>query len=139
MISSWTTKRCCFTQLQEMSLHFTTARGTCTCGSCFQHSDADLARDPLSTNRRLVDSEELELSGTMVVAGATSNHIKVLIPDTFSGPTVNANSPVLLQHMVGLTLGPAVDLSSSLPAPNLERALCRNSILPTLNKRRNSY
>ena len=90
----------------------------------FQHSDADLARDPLSTNRRLVNSEELELFGTMVVAGATSDHIKVLIPDTFSGPTVNANSPVVLQHVVGLTLGPAVDLSSSLPAPNLERALC---------------
>ena len=105
----------------------------------FRHSDADLARDPLSTNRRLVNTEELELFGTMVVAGATSNHIKVLIPDTFSGPTVNANSPVVLQHVVGLTLGPAVDLTSSLPAPNLERALCRNSVLPTLNKRRGSY
>ena len=43
----------------------------------------------------------------MVVAGATSDHIKVLIPDTFSGPTVNANSPVVLQHVVGLTLGTA--------------------------------
>ena len=105
----------------------------------FRHSDADLARDPLSTNRRLVNTEELELFGTMVVAGATPDHIKVLIPDTFSGPTVNANSPVVLQHVVGLTLGPAVDLSSSLPAPNLERALCRNSVLPTLNKRRGSY
>ena len=86
----------------------------------FQHSDADLAQDPLSTNRRLVGSEELELFGTMVVAGATSDHIKVLIPDTFSGPTVNATSPVVLQHVVGLTLGSAVDLSSSLPAANLE-------------------
>ena len=105
----------------------------------FQHSDADLARDPLSTNRRLVDSDDLELFGTMVVAGATSDHITVLIPDTFSGPTLNANSPVVLQHVVGLTLGTAVDLSSYLPAANLERALCRNSILPTLHKRRNSY
>ena len=93
----------------------------------FQHSDADLAQDPLSTNRRLVGSEELELFGTMVVAGATSDHIKVLIPDTFSGPTVNATSPVVLQHVVGLTLGTAVDLSSSLPPANLERALCGNS------------
>ena len=105
----------------------------------FRHSDADLARDPLSTNRRLVNTEDLELFGTMVVAGATPDHIKVLIPDTFSGPTVNARSPVVLQHVVGLTLGPAVDLTSSLPAPNLERALCRNSVLPTLNKRRGSY
>ena len=102
----------------------------------FQHSDADLARDPLSTNRRLVNTEEL---GTMVVAGATADHIKVLIPDTFSGPIVNADSPVFLQHVVGLTVGPPVDLSSSLPAPNLEQALCSNSVLPTLIKRRQSY
>ena len=67
------------------------------------------------------------------------DHIKVLIPDTFGGPTVNADSPVVLQHVVGLTLGPAVDLSSSLPAPNLDRALCRNSVLPTLTKRCRSY
>ena len=105
----------------------------------FRHSDADLARDPLSTNRRLVNTEELAIFGTMVVAGATADHIKVLIPDTFSGPTVNADSPVVLQHVVGLTLGPAADLSSSLPAPNLDRALCRNSVLPTLTKRRRSY
>ena len=59
----------------------------------FRHSDADLARDPLSTNRRLVSSEELQVFGTMVVAGATSDHIKVLIPDTFSSPILNANSP----------------------------------------------
>ena len=105
----------------------------------FQHADADLARDLLSTNRRLVNTEELAIFGTMVVAGATADHIKVLIPDTFSGPTVNADSPVVLQHVVGLTMGPPVDLSSSLPVPNLDRALCRNSVLPTLTKRKRSY
>ena len=78
----------------------------------FRHSDADLAQDPLSTNSRLANTEDLELFGMLVVAGATPDHIKVLIPDTFTGPTVNANSPVVLQHVVGLTLGPAVDLSS---------------------------
>ena len=41
----------------------------------FQHSDADLARDPLSTNRRLVNTEELAIF-----------------------PTVNADSPVVLQY-----------------------------------------
>ena len=56
-----------------------------------------------------------------------------------SGPTVNADSPVVLQHAVGLSLGPAVDLSSSLPSPDLDRALCRNSVLPTLTRRRRSY
>ena len=34
----------------------------------FGHSDVDLAGDPLSTNRRLVSSEELEVFGTMVVS-----------------------------------------------------------------------
>ena len=58
--------------------------------------------------------------GTMVVAGATSDHINVLIPDTFSSPILNANSPVVLQHVVGLSLGTAADLSSSLPADNLD-------------------
>ena len=105
----------------------------------FQHSDADLAQDPLSTNRRLINTEDLPIFGTLVVAGATADHIKVLILDTFSGPTVNADSPVVLQHVVGFILVPAVDLSSSLPAPNLDRALCRNSVLPTLTKRRRSY
>ena len=77
--------------------------------------------------------------GTLVVAGATADHIKVLIPDTFSGPTVNADSPVVLQHVVGLSFGPAVDLISSLPSPDLDWALCRNSVLPTLTRRRRSY
>ena len=35
----------------------------------FGHSDADLARDPLSTNRRLISSEELRVFGTLDVAG----------------------------------------------------------------------
>ena len=52
----------------------------------FQHSDADLARDPLSTNRRLVGSEELELFGTMVVAGATSDTSKSLFRTPLVAP-----------------------------------------------------
>ena len=105
----------------------------------FGHPDADLARDPLSTNRRLVSAEELRVFGTMVVAGATSDHIKVLIPDTFSSPILNANSPVVLQHVVGLSLGTAADLSSSVPADNLDHLLCRNSVQPTLKKKQYSY
>ena len=35
----------------------------------FNHADPDLARDPFSTNRRFFDSGEIELFGTMVVAG----------------------------------------------------------------------
>ena len=105
----------------------------------FQHSDADLARDPLSTNHRLINTDDLPMFGTLVVAGSSPDHIRVLIPDTFSGPTVNADSPMVLQHVVGLTLGPAVDLSSSLPPPDLDRALGHNSVLPTLIRRRRAY
>ena len=104
----------------------------------FQHSDSDLARDPLSTNHRLTNTADLPMFGTLVVAGSSPDHIKVLIPDTF-GPNVHADSPVVLQHVVGLSLGPAVDLSSSLPPPDLDRALCNNSVLPTLIRRRRAY
>ena len=41
--------------------------------------------------------------------------------------------------MVGLSLGPAVDLSSSLLPPDLDRALCNNSVLPTSIRRRRAY
>ena len=47
----------------------------------FNHADPDLARDPFSTNRRLFDSGEIELFGTMVVAGPTTDVIYVLVPD----------------------------------------------------------
>ena len=39
----------------------------------FQHSDADLARDPLSTNRRLINTDDLPMFGMLVVAGATAD------------------------------------------------------------------
>ena len=71
----------------------------------YQHPDPDLARDPLSTNRRLQETADLAMFGTMVVAGSSPDHIKILIPDTV-GPTVDADSPVDLQHAVGLSLGP---------------------------------
>ena len=98
----------------------------------FQHSDSDLARDPLSTNHRLTDTADLPMFGTLVVASSSPDHIKVLIPDTV-GPTVHADSLLVLQHVVGLS--PAVDLS----LPDLDRALCNNSVLPTLIRRRRAY
>ena len=104
----------------------------------FQHPDPNLACDPLSTNHRLPETADLAKFGTMVVAGSSTDHIKVLIPDTV-GPTVDADSPVVLQHVVGLSLGPAVDLSSSLPPTDLALALCDNSVLPTLTRRRRAY
>ena len=103
----------------------------------YQHLDPDLARD-LSTNHRLPGTADLAMFGTMVVAGSSTDHIKVLTSDTV-GLIVDAESPVLLQHVVGLSLGPAVDLSSSLPPNDLALALCDNSVLPTMTKRRRAY
>ena len=71
----------------------------------FQHPDPDLARDPLSTNHRLPGTADLAKFGMMVVAGSSTDHIKVLMPDTV-GSTVDADSPVVLQYVVGLSLGP---------------------------------
>ena len=51
----------------------------------------------------------------------------------------NADSPLALQHVVGLQLGTPVDLSSSLPPPDLDRALCDNSVLPSLIRKRKAY
>ena len=93
----------------------------------FQHADPDLARDPLSTNRRLHDTADLEMFGTLVVAGPTPDQIFVLIPDSV-GPTVHAESPVDLQHV-----------SSTLPPEGLHLALCNNSLRPTLGLGRQDY
>ena len=91
----------------------------------YQHPDPDLARDPQSTNRRLPETVDLAMLGTLVVAGPTPDHIRVLILDTV-GPTVDAESP-------------AANLSSSLPPVNLALALCDNSVLPTLGLGRWDY
>ena len=69
--------------------------------------------------------------GTLVVvAGPTPDHINVLIPNTV-GPTVDATSPVDLQHVVGLSLGPAANPSLSLLPADLALSLCKNSVVPT--------
>ena len=81
----------------------------------FRSEDPDLARDPLSTNRRLPETADLEMFETMVVAGPTPDQIYVLIPDSI-GPSVEAESPADLQHVVGLSLGSADNLSSTLPS-----------------------
>ena len=43
--------------------------------TAFQHLDADLARDPLSTNRRLIDTAERATFGTLVVAGVLGSDV----------------------------------------------------------------
>ena len=86
----------------------------------------------------MIDTDETAKFGTLIVAGTSANHIRVLIPDTV-GTRVKADSPLALQHEVGLRLGSPEDLSSSLPLPDLDWALCDNSVLPTLIKRRKAF
>ena len=89
-------------------------------------------------HHRSSDASQLAMCGTLVVAGSSRDHITVLIPDTV-GTMVNADSPLALQHVVGLQLGTPVDLSSSLPPPDLDRALSSNSVLPSLIRKRKAY
>ena len=79
--------------------------------AAFQHPDSDLACDPLSTNHRSTAETLLAMFGSLIVAGSSRDHIRVLIPDTV-GIIVNADSPLGLQHVVGLQLGTPADLSS---------------------------
>ena len=107
-------------------------RGFTYCAiTAFHNGDPDISRDPLSTNRRLTDSLEFQMFGTMVVAGSTPDVIYVLIPDSVSS-TVDGVSPAGLQHVVGLSLGSAENLSSTLPQDELHLALCDNSLRPSL-------
>ena len=101
-------------------------------------TDPDIARDPLSTNRRLFDSGEIELFGSMVVAGPTTDIIYVLIPDSTTC-TADEICPADIQHVIGLRLGPAENLGSILPREDLHLSLCENSLRPTLIVDRRIY
>ena len=76
--------------------------------------------------------------GTMVVAGPTTDEICVLIPDSTTS-TVDDVSPAGLQHVVGLSLGSAENLNSTLPQDELHLALCDNSLRPNLTVGRQDY
>ena len=96
----------------------------------FRDGNPDIARDPFSTNRCLFDSGGIELFGSMVVAGPTTDVIYVLIPDN---TTCSADeiSPADLQHVIGIRLGPAENLGSTLPREDLHWSLCESSLRPT--------
>ena len=61
--------------------------------TAFHNGDPDIARDPLSTNRRLADSVGLQMFGTMVVAGPTPDVIYVLIPDSTTSTADDISPP----------------------------------------------
>ena len=92
----------------------------------FRNDNPDIERDPLSTNRRLFDSEGIELFESMVVAGPTTDVIYILVPDSTTC-TADEISPTDIQHVIGLRLGPAENLSAILPQEDLHLSLCENS------------
>ena len=104
----------------------------------FRNEDPDIERDPLSTNRRLFDSGGIKLFGSMVVAGPTIDVIYVLVPDSTTC-TADEISPTDLQHVIGLRLGPAENLSAILPREDLHLSLCESSLRLTLIADRRVY
>ena len=54
-------------------------------------------------------------------------------------PPVGMDVRIDMRHVVTLQLGPAVDMGCNLPPPNPERALCPNSLAPTLGLQRRNY
>ena len=104
----------------------------------YNHADPDLARDPFSSNRRFFPSGEIELYGTMVVAGPTTDIIYVLVPD-HTTCTADDIEPADLQHVIGLRLGAPENLGANLPREDLHLALCEDSLRPTLIADRRVY
>ena len=106
--------------------------------NAFGHEDADIAFDPLSANRRFSGTADLAVLGTLVFAGPTRETISVMVPDCIVPPE-NGTIRVDLRHHVGLSLGPAVDMTNWSPKVNLERSLCPASLADTLGLQRRAY
>ena len=81
------------------------------------------AFDPLSANRRFPGAADLAVLGTLVFAGPTCHSISVMVPDCLLPPVDNMVR-IDLRHHVGLSLGPAVDMTRWSPEAQLDRALC---------------
>ena len=106
--------------------------------NAYGHEDADIAFDPLSANQRFAGTADLAVLGTLVFVGPTRESIAVMVPDCII-PPMNSTVRVDLRHHVGLSLGPAVDMTNWSPEANLERALCPASLADTLGLQRRAY
>ena len=106
--------------------------------NAFANTDFDVALDPLSTNRQFPAIDDLAVLGTLVFGGPTRDSIDVMIPDCLL-PPVGGDIRIDLCHLVTLSLGPAIKMGDSMPPPNLDRALCPNSLAPTLGQQRREY
>ena len=106
--------------------------------NAFGHEDADVAFDPLSANRRFAGTADMAVLGTLVFAGPTRESISVMVPDCIV-PPASGVVRVDLRHHVSLSLGPALDMASWVPEPNMERVLCPASLANTLGLQRREY
>ena len=106
--------------------------------NAFGHEDADVAFDPLSANRRFAGTADMAVLGTLVFAGPTRESISVMVPDCIV-PPASGVVRVDLCHHVSLSLGPALDMASWVPEPNMERVLCPASLADTLGLQRREY
>ena len=109
--------------------------------NAFGHEDADIGFDPLSANRRFSGTADLAVLGTLgtlVFAGPTRETISVMVPDCIV-PPVSGTVRVDLRHHIGLSLGPAVDMTNWSPEENLEKSLCPASLADTLGLQRRAY
>ena len=106
--------------------------------NAFGHDDASIAYDPLSANRRFPGAADLAVLGTLVFAGPTCHTISVMVPDCLMPPVDNMVR-IDLRHHVGLSLGPAVDMTDWSPEEHLDRALCPEPLLDTLELQRRDF
>ena len=106
--------------------------------NAFDHDDASIAYDPLSANRRFPGAADLAVLGTLVFAGPTCHSISVMVPDCLLPPVDNMVR-IDLRHHVGLSLGPAVDMTHWSPEAHLDRALCPGPLLDTLELQRRDF
>ena len=104
----------------------------------FDHEDASIAYDPLSANRRFAGAADLAVLGTLVFAGPTCHSISVMVPDCLLPPVDNIVR-IDLRHHVGLSLGPAVDMTRWSPEAHLDRAMCPGPLLDTLELQRREF
>ena len=106
--------------------------------NAFDHEDASIAYDPLSANRRFAGAADLAVLGTLVFAGPTCHSISVMVPDCLLPPVDNIVR-IDLRHHVGLSLGPAVDMTRWSPEAHLDRAMCPGPLLDTLELQRREF
>ena len=81
---------------------------------------------------------DMAVLGTLVFAGPTRETISVMVPACIV-PPASGMVRVDLRHHASLSLGPALDMASWVPEPNMERVLCPASLADTLGLQEREY